>query len=256
MMAALHYGLAWLLFYVTVPPGERFGSALIFPLVVFLALLYPLSLLGRPLAALAFQWTGVPGRRAEPTAAEQQRLDGALAAAGVTGELEPVVVDLGGVPFLAVSDGRPRLLWASRAILRDLTPTDLACLVAHEHGHTTAPVPLLHGFVKPLTWLVAFCFAVMLWDFPWLYVALGLVHALAWLRIELWTTDVLEQAADRSAMQRTGRQTYPAALVRCYRLLAGPGATPGIRRRLRRAGLAGSEIEQLLATEDPARPGA
>jgi hypothetical protein len=256
LMALVFYGAAWLLSPAS-PLRLVFGGPVFFGFGVFVFIG-----LSRILGALGFLLAGVPRARVAPGADERRKLhealDGALAAPAEPGlsasrpppdavVLEPVLVELGPVPFLSIGGFLPNQLWISTHTLRNTDARALSFLCAHERGHVATGGGCACAWYDAL-WLVAYPLAVLFADagMPLLTAAAALLHAIAWIRLTYQLRLRAEARADRWAVERTDRRGYALALVKFHRQIAGRASSTA-RLRLRRLGFSEEEIEDVLS---------
>jgi len=252
LSAAAHYGLAWLLLYLTGNQDPGLWWPLPLAILIYCLALLPLYGFYRIYTGIGFSLTGVPGSSRSPDEQEAPRLAAALAL--VHGDLDfstglqTYIVKTGGAPMLAISDGNPRKLWASRGMVTELDTPVLACMIAHELGHTAARPPAPYLVAVTATWLPAFFCTWALAGLPWLLIAVALCHTLLWLRVQLRSTQELERQADLTAIGLMGKDEYVSAYLACSHYVSGNSAEASIRRRLAGMGLPSAEIEARLTS--------
>jgi hypothetical protein len=243
-LALLYYGLSGrsvLEASAALVRGEAAGAALWgWPLLLGLA-----GLLGylRIIPLIGFFYSGVPGRRVEDPV-QADRLTALLGSTGLP-LLAPVLLDLQGVPYLAVTRDRPLpRLWISRWLAQQTPDATLRCWLAHEQAHAAHPPPVLDWVM--LSWLIAFPLCWLTRGFPLAWAVLAALHVSLWLRWQASLTSAREAAADRQAAQAVGRDAYAAALAAHLAQFETPGSARLRAARLRGLGLSGAEIAELL----------
>jgi hypothetical protein len=254
VMALFFYGTAWLLC-----PASPLANLPAIP-GVFLAGIVLFAGVSRLLSLLGFYLSGIPAARVQGTPDDYRKLAEAMeweyGASDSTAmpredfepiELQPILVDLGDVPYLAQGGLSPGYLWISTHTLRNTETRILRHMVTHEQGHAAARGKGCSWPWYDLFWTVAYplAFAFSALGMPELIAAAGLVHALLWLRFNSYLTLRDEVKADQWAAQRAGQESYAGSLVKY--LAKVHGADPRlVRYRLRRLGLPAEQTEQLL----------
>lgn len=247
LTAAIFYGMGWLVAGATALYGPASYPAALVAFTLGTALLFPLY---QQLAGLGFLATGVPLRRVIPTAEDESRLNLILQLPEQTNPqtpaLSPVLLELGPVPYIAVSGSEHCSLWISTQFLRRTPAGHARCMVAHETGHVVTTAPDFTHWLHHSTWLLACPLAVILVSRPELYVAAALLHTLVWLRLTLWESLAGEARADAWAITVIDRRTYIRALAKHLQQVHGRSGRSTTLARLKQIGLAEAEIEQAL----------
>jgi hypothetical protein len=192
------------------------------------------------LRAAGYLLSGLEARRCAPQPNELERLN--RLQAGSLPRLQPVLLELGPLPFLAVGGRAGGELFVSRHAAAATADVALACLLAHEQAHASAPRRAF-GWAE-LTWLAAgpLCWLARDWPLAWL--ALAALHVSLWLRWQGRQTAQREAEADRRAAAACGVAVYAPALAAHLAQFEAPGSQ-GLRRA-RLAGL-GLRAEQIIA---------
>lgn len=253
-MALLFYTTAWLLSPASpLAPGGGTAVFLGFGFLVFIGI-------SRVLNAMGFWLSGVPQARVRPRADDLRRLHEAVqlppawevgrpAAANpdACALLQPALVELGAVPYLAAGGLDPRQLWISTFTLRGGDPEQLRYLVAHEYAHVLQAPGGCGCSWHDLTWLVAYPLSWWLAGIsPPLIMAAGLLHALLWMRIAYTLRLRGELRADRWVAERLAKLEYARALAAYQRAIQPEGPLPALRYRLRKLGLSPEQIAEVL----------
>ena len=254
VMALFFYGTAWLLSPVSpITSLPAMPSVFIAGIVIFAGISRMLSLLG-------FYLSGIPAARVQGTSDDNRRLADAMdwesTAPSRTAApdehsngigLQPVLLDLGDVPYISCGGLIHSYLWVSTYTLRNTDTHVLRHMVAHEQGHAAARGKGSSWPWYDLFWTVAYplAFAFSALGMPGLIAAAGLVHALLWLRLVHQLTLRDEAKADRWAAQRVGQEAYAESLVKYLEEVHRVDPRL-ICYRLRHLGLSAAQSEQLL----------